>query len=55
MIKVSDVAYARFAAPDLDRMETFLLDFGLTRQHRDDKTLYMRGTGPEIIISTLPT
>ena len=54
MIKVVDVAYARFAAPDLDRMETFLLDFGLTRQHRDDKTLYMRGTGP-IIISTLPT
>ncbi len=47
MIKVSDVAYARFAAPDLDRMETFLLDFGLTRQHRDDNSLYMRGTGPD--------
>ena len=47
MIKVSDVAYARFAAPDLDRMETFLLDFGLTRQHRNDNSLYMRGTGPD--------
>ena len=47
MIKVTDVAYARFQAPDLDRMETFLVDFGLTRQHRDDETLYMRGTGPD--------
>ena len=47
MIKVTDVAYARFAAPDLDRMESFLLDFGLTRQHWDDDTLYMRGTGPD--------
>ncbi len=45
MIKVADVAYARFAAPDLDRMESFLVDFGLTRQHRDKKSLYMRGTG----------
>ncbi len=32
MIKATDVAYARFAAPDLDRMESFLVDFGLTRQ-----------------------
>ncbi len=47
MIKVTDVAYARFQAPDLDRMEAFLVDFGLTRQHRDNETLYMRGTGPD--------
>ena len=47
MIKVTDVAYARFKAPDLDLMETFLVDFGLTRRHRDDETLYMRGTGPD--------
>ena len=47
MIKVADVAYARFAAPDLGRMESFLVDFGLTRQHRDECTLYMRGTGPD--------
>ena len=30
MIKVLDVAYARFQAPDLDLMEQFLGDFGLT-------------------------
>ena len=47
MIKVTDVAYARFAAPELDLMEAFLLDYGLTCQHRDDDTLYMRGTGPD--------
>lgn len=39
MIRVTDVAYARFEAPDLDLMETFLVDFGLIRQHRDDDTL----------------
>jgi catechol 2,3-dioxygenase-like lactoylglutathione lyase family enzyme len=43
MIKVDDIAFVRFKAPDLDAMETFLLDFGLTRAHRDDDTLYMRG------------
>jgi len=43
MIKVDDIAFVRFSAPDLDKMETFLSDFGLTRAHRDDKTLYMRG------------
>lgn len=43
MIKVDDIAFVRFSAPDLDKMETFLTDFGLVRAHRDDKTLYMRG------------
>lgn len=47
MIKVTDVAYARFNAPDLDVMETFLVDFGLTRSARTDDTLYMRGTDPD--------
>jgi catechol 2,3-dioxygenase-like lactoylglutathione lyase family enzyme len=47
MIKVDDVAYVRFRAPDLDAMETFLTDFGLTRAHRDANTLYMRGTGAD--------
>lgn len=46
-MKVTDVAYARFRAPDLDSMEAFLVDFGLTRRHRDDDTLYMRGAGPD--------
>ena len=42
MIKVTDVAYARFRAPDLDKMEGFLKDFGLVRSARTDKALYMR-------------
>ena len=44
MIKVSDVAYARFTAPDLDKMENFLTDFGLVRSARTDTALYMRAT-----------
>lgn len=44
MIKVTDIAYGRFRAPDLDLMETFLLDFGLVRSARTDTALYMRGT-----------
>ena len=47
MIKVTDVAYARFTAPDLDRMETFLIDFGLTRSARTADALYMRGSNAE--------
>lgn len=43
MIKVDDIAFVRFTAPDLDMMEGFLVDFGLTRAHRDADTLYMRG------------
>jgi catechol 2,3-dioxygenase-like lactoylglutathione lyase family enzyme len=46
MIKVKDVLYARFRAPDLDKMETFLTDFGLTRSARTETALYMRGTDP---------
>ena len=34
MIKVKDVAYVRFRAPDLDQMERFLLDFGLLHQRK---------------------
>ncbi len=43
MIKVDDIAFVRFTAPDLDAMEAFLADFGLVRAHRDAETLYMRG------------
>jgi catechol 2,3-dioxygenase-like lactoylglutathione lyase family enzyme len=45
MIKADDIAYVRFSAPDLDKMEAFLSDFGMVRAARDDKTLYMRGEG----------
>lgn len=44
MIKVSDIAYARLRAPDLDLMEAFLNDFGLVRSARTETALYMRGT-----------
>ena len=46
MIKVTDIAYVRFRAPDLDAMETFLLEFGLVRAERRATALYMRGTDP---------
>ena len=45
MIKVDDVVYAMFRAPDLDRMENFLVDFGLMRAHRTESHLYMRTCG----------
>ncbi|MGE0039339.1 MAG: glyoxalase [Xanthobacteraceae bacterium] len=45
-IKVTDMAYARMKAPDLDVMEEFLLRFGLTRVARTGNALYMRGTDP---------
>ena len=47
MIKVTDVAFVRFAAPDLDSMERFACDFGLVVSERRDNTLYCRGTDPE--------
>ncbi len=45
-IKVRDIAYVRFSAPDLDAMERFLLDFGLLPALRTEDALYMRGVGP---------
>jgi catechol 2,3-dioxygenase-like lactoylglutathione lyase family enzyme len=44
MIKVRDIAYVRFSAPDLDAMERFATDFGLVVSAREDETLYVRGT-----------
>jgi catechol-2,3-dioxygenase len=46
-VRVTDIAYVRFEAPDLDVMEQFLTEFGLHRSARDDQALYMRGTGDE--------
>ena len=47
MINVQDVQYIRLRAPDLDKMETFLSEFGMHRSARTDKALYMRGTDAE--------
>jgi hypothetical protein len=45
MIRVTDIVYVRYQAPDLDRMEAFLLDFGLQRAACTGQALYMRGNG----------
>src|SRR6267378_970703 len=42
-IKVSDMAYGRLKAPDLDLMEEFLTRFGMVRSERTATALYMRG------------
>jgi catechol 2,3-dioxygenase-like lactoylglutathione lyase family enzyme len=45
-IKVTDIAFGRLRAPDLDQMEEFLTDFGMVRAARTPAALYMRGTDP---------
>ena len=47
MIKVRDIAFVRFGAPDLDAMERFTEDFGLVTTERSEDSLYCRGTDPE--------
>ena len=42
-IKIQDIAYVRFGAPDLDSMEAFLGEFGMVRCQRSNGRLYMRG------------
>lgn len=46
-VRVRDIAFVRFEAPDLDVMATFLTGFGLVVAGRDEDTLYMRGTDDE--------
>ena len=45
MIKVEDVSHVAFKAPDLEEMQRFLADFGLSSA-RDGDRLYSRGLGP---------
>src|SRR5665213_1173622 len=47
IIKVEDIAFVRFRAPDLVRMQSFLEDFGMIRVETSDGRLHMRGYGPE--------
>lgn len=51
-IKVSELAYARVRAPDLERAEEFLTDFGLVRAAKTEQALYMRAcdTSPHVFI-----
>src|SRR5437773_7435940 len=44
LIKVTDLAYGRLRAPDLDAAEEFLTNFGMVRAARTNTALYMRGT-----------
>lgn len=46
ILKVDDIAFPRFSAPDLDVMEAFLGEFGMVRSARTATALYMRGTDP---------
>ncbi len=45
VVKIRDLAYVRLRVPDLDKMETYLSDFGMTRSARTEGALFMRGTG----------
>jgi hypothetical protein len=50
-IKIQDVAYVRFSAPDLDAMEEFLAEFGMIRSGRAADRLYMRGLNGDPFLS----
>jgi len=45
MPAVNDIAFVRYAIPDLDRVAQFLADFGLHTVHKDATTLYSRACG----------
>jgi catechol 2,3-dioxygenase-like lactoylglutathione lyase family enzyme len=45
MLKVQDIVYCVFSAPDLDKMAAFLVDFGMVENGRTNDRLYMRGAG----------
>lgn len=47
VIKAKGIAYVRLSAPDLDKMEQFLVDFGMERAARTADRLYMRGCGAD--------
>jgi catechol 2,3-dioxygenase-like lactoylglutathione lyase family enzyme len=50
MIRVKDIAYVRFAVPDLDAMESFTHDFGFVTTERSEAALYSRGTDPDAFV-----
>jgi catechol 2,3-dioxygenase-like lactoylglutathione lyase family enzyme len=50
ILKVEDVAYVRFRAPDLAAMRSFLQDFGLTAVESTDQRLVMRGAGADPVL-----
>lgn len=46
MIRIDDLAFVRYRAPDLDAMRGFLEDFGLHLSAHTEDALYMRAHGP---------
>src|SRR3990172_8909763 len=46
MIRVRDIAFVRFGAPDLDAMERFLTDFGLVVHAREADRIFARASDP---------
>ena len=52
VVRVRDIAFARYRTPDLDRMLEFLLAFGMRLSHRDERRLFMRGTDSSQYIYT---
>lgn len=50
IIKIEDIAFVRFGAPDLHRMRSFLEDFGMSCVEASDERLLMRGYGVEPFI-----
>jgi catechol 2,3-dioxygenase-like lactoylglutathione lyase family enzyme len=50
VINVQDMAYVRYSAPDLEKMRTFLIDFGMAEAAYADGRLFMRGAGPSPFI-----
>lgn len=46
IIKIEDIAFVRFGAPDLAEMRAFLEDFGLVVAEASDRRIVSRGLGP---------
>ena len=45
VIRVEDIAFVGFSAPDLEAMRAFMEDFGASVAQQEDDWLYMRGSG----------
>ncbi|HRD46583.1 MAG TPA: hypothetical protein PLF78_08885, partial [Caulobacter sp.] len=50
IIRIEDVAFVRFRAPDLDAMADFLADFGLRAAERAADRLVARGAGTSPVL-----
>ena len=46
VIKVTDIAYVRLRAPDLDLQQEFLDNFGLVQSAKTNNAIYNRATDP---------